>query len=139
MNYEQTAAQRRYVSYIRRCDEMERRLEYFEKQLHKFGLEIEDNGEIGDYLATIKANKAITSEQLLTSLESLLEENENTLKELEKYNIDLTTQYNVKVEQKFVLEHGNKFFRNENITVSAKDITTNETPADRMGMSSRDL
>ena len=61
---------------------MERRLEYFEKQLHKFGLEIEDNGEIGDYLATIKANKAITSEQLLTSLESLLEENENRFMEL---------------------------------------------------------
>ena len=113
---------------------MERRLEYFEKQLSKFGLEIEDNGEIEDYLATIKANKAITSEQLLTSLESLLEENENTLKELEKYNIDLTTQYNVKVEQKFVLEHGNKFFRDENIAVSAKEITSNETSADRLGM-----
>lgn len=133
MNYDQTAAQRRYVSYIRRCDEMERRLEYFEKQLHKFGLEIEDNGEIEDYLATIKANKAITSEQLLTSLESLLEENESTLKELEKYNIELTAQYNVKVEQKFVLEHGNKFFRDENIAASAQDITTYVGQADRLG------
>lgn len=136
MNYDQTAAQRRYVSYIRRCDEMERRLEYFEKQLHKFGLEIEDNGEIEDYLATIKANKAITSEQLLTSLESLLEENESTLKELEKYNIELTAQYNVKVEQKFVLEHGNKFFRDENIAASAQDITTYVAQADRLGTTS---
>lgn len=41
LNYEQTLAQRRYVSYIRRCDEMERRLEYFESQLSKFHLKAE--------------------------------------------------------------------------------------------------
>ena len=45
---------------------MERRLEYFEKQLAKFGLKIEDNGEIEDYLATIRADKAITSEEVLS-------------------------------------------------------------------------
>lgn len=105
---------------------MERRLEYFEKQLVKFGLKIEDNGEIEDYLATIRADKAITSEEVLSSLETLLEQNENTLKELEKNNIQLTTQYNQKVEQKFVLEHGNKFFRDENIAVSAEAIQEEE-------------
>lgn len=41
LNYEQTLAQRRYISYIRRCDEMERRLEYFESQLSKFHVKAE--------------------------------------------------------------------------------------------------
>lgn len=41
LNYEQTLAQRRYVSYIRRCDEMERRIEFFESQLSKFHLKAE--------------------------------------------------------------------------------------------------
>ena len=122
------------MSYIRRGDEMERRLEYFEKQLAKFGLQIEDNGEIEDYLATIRADKAITSEEVLTSLENLLEQNENTLKELERNNVQLTSQYNQKVEQKFVLEHGNKFFRDENVAVSAEALKEEEK-ASQMGRS----
>ena len=115
------------MSYIRRCDEMERRLEYFSKQLAKFSVKIEDNTEIEDYLTTIKADKAVTSEQLLSSLEVLLEEKEAILKELEKYNIQLTTQYNEKVEQKFVLEHGNLFFRKEDIPEGADQ-------SDKLGM-----
>lgn len=133
MNYELTPSQRRYVSYIRRCDEMERRLEYFAKQLAKFSVKIEDNAEIEEYLATTKANKAVTSEQLLASLEVLLEEKEAILKELEKYNIQLTTQYNEKVEQKFVLEHGNLFFRKEDILSAASEIPEETDRADKLG------
>lgn len=122
------------MSYIRRCDEMERRLEYFSKQLAKFSVKIEDNTEIEDYLTTIKADKAVTSEQLLSSLEVLLEEKEAILKELEKYNIQLTTQYNEKVEQKFVLEHGNLFFRKEDILAAASDIPEGADQSDKLGM-----
>ena len=122
------------MSYIRRCDEMERRLEYFSKQLVKFSVKIEDNTEIEDYLTTIKADKAVTSEQLLSSLEVLLEEKEAILKELEKYNIQLTTQYNEKVEQKFVLEHGNLFFRKEDILAAASDIPEGADQSDKLGM-----
>lgn len=113
---------------------MERRLEYFSKQLAKFSVKIEDNTEIEDYLTTIKADKAVTSEQLLSSLEVLLEEKEAILKELEKYNIQLTTQYNEKVEQKFVLEHGNLFFRKEDILAAASDIPEGADQSDKLGM-----
>ena len=48
MNYEQTLAQRRYVSYIRRCDEMERRIEYFKSQLARYNLKAEVGKGFGD-------------------------------------------------------------------------------------------
>ena len=90
--------------------------------------------EIEEFLSTIKADKAVTSEQILSSLEVLLEEKESILKELEKYNVQLTTQYNEKVEQKFVLEHGNLFFRKEDIFAAASDITEGADQSDMLGM-----
>jgi V-type H+-transporting ATPase subunit a len=35
------AFQRRYVSYIKRCDELERKLRYIKGELTKFGLDTE--------------------------------------------------------------------------------------------------
>jgi V-type H+-transporting ATPase subunit a len=40
LNPEQTPFQRRYVSYIKRCDEMERKLRYMGKEIEAFGLPI---------------------------------------------------------------------------------------------------
>lgn len=53
----------------------------------------------------------MTSEYLLTSLESLLERQENELRQYNEYNVTLTKQYNQKVEQRFVLELTSGFFK----------------------------
>ena len=121
LNYDQTLSQRRYVSYIRRCDEMERRIEYFKTQLARYNLEAEvrelfrineqEGIPIEDYLNTIGADRNVTSEYLLTSLESLLERQENELRQYNEYNVTLTKQYNQKVEQRFVLELTSGFFK----------------------------
>lgn len=41
LNHEQVAFQRRYVSYIKRCDELERKLRYVRGEIAKFGLDTE--------------------------------------------------------------------------------------------------
>lgn len=60
---------------------------------------------------TIGADRNVTSEYLLTSLESLLEKQENQLRQYNEYNVTLTKQYNQKVEQRFVLELTSGFFK----------------------------
>ena len=76
----------------------------------------------------------MTAEYILSSLESLMEKQEANLRQLNEYNVILTNQYNQKVEQKFVLEHGNKFFRDENVAVSAEALKEEEK-ASQMGRS----
>ncbi|TFJ82104.1 hypothetical protein NSK_006769 [Nannochloropsis salina CCMP1776] len=44
LNHEQTAFQRRYISYIKRCDELERKLRYMRTEIAKFGLDTEVPG-----------------------------------------------------------------------------------------------
>lgn len=41
LNHEQVAFQRRYISYIKRCDELERKLRYIRGEIAKFGLDTE--------------------------------------------------------------------------------------------------
>lgn len=53
----------------------------------------------------------MTSEYLLNSLETLLEKQENQLRQYNEYNVTLTKQYNQKVEQRFVLELTSGFFK----------------------------
>ena len=40
LNPEQTAFQRRYVTYVKRCDELERKLRFILKEIESFGLPI---------------------------------------------------------------------------------------------------
>jgi V-type H+-transporting ATPase subunit a len=40
LNPEQTAFQRRYVNYVKRCDELERKLRFILKEIEAFGLQI---------------------------------------------------------------------------------------------------
>jgi V-type H+-transporting ATPase subunit a len=41
LNHEQVAFQRRYINYIKRCDELERKLRYIKGEMDKFGLNTE--------------------------------------------------------------------------------------------------
>ena len=50
-------------------------------------------------MKTIGEDKSVTSEYILTSLESLMEKQEASLRQLNEYNVILTNQYNQKVEQ----------------------------------------
>jgi hypothetical protein len=48
LNHEQVAFQRRYISYIKRCDELERKLRYIKGEMDKFGLNTEVQSTAND-------------------------------------------------------------------------------------------
>lgn len=131
------------MSYIRRCDEMERRLEYFQSQLARFNMKIEvhillpcymqETVDIEDYLQTIGADRNVTSEYLLTSLESLLEKQEKELRQYNEYNVTLTKQYNQKVEQRFILELASGFFKENYQQAMNESTPAVEDPSSNLG------
>ena len=89
LNPDLTPFQRRYVSYVRRCDELERKLRFFSGECDNFGLSVESAGDVdsfldtagatvgprsssspvGDSLASGGGGKAPTGQRLLEALE----------------------------------------------------------------------
>lgn len=126
LNPDLTPFQRRYVSYVKRCDELERKLRYFHNEIDKFQLECSSAGHVDEFLAapdhvsstTGEATKA-TGAQLLETLEAELEGYESQLKELNTYSEKLTVEYNEKVELQEVLEKARKFFLDDGARLGA--------------------
>ncbi len=50
LNPDLTPFQRRYVSFVRRCDELERKLRFFGTECDNFGLRLENAGDIESFL-----------------------------------------------------------------------------------------
>lgn len=50
LNPDLTPFQRRYVSYVRRCDELERKLRFFSHECDNFGLTLESAGDVDSFL-----------------------------------------------------------------------------------------
>ncbi len=122
LNPDLTPFQRRYVSYVRRCDELERKLRFFGTECDNFGLNLETAGDVDAFLdsnaslmgrsagsalssgAPSSGGKGASGTQLLESMEVELEGYESQLKELNAYSEKLTREYNKKVELQEVLE-----------------------------------
>jgi len=109
LNPEQTPFQRRFVGYIKRCDELERKLRYMGKEIESFGLPVSGSSEVGSF------GDGKTGAALLDALEVELEKHEEQLLELNNYSKELTTKYNEKIEYQECLEKGRKFFENESM------------------------
>ena len=87
LNPDLTPFQRRYVSYVRRCDELERKLRFFGNECDNFGLELHGAGDVENFLdsnnssvrggssasAVSGGGKGASGTQLLESLEVELE------------------------------------------------------------------
>ena len=50
LNPDLTPFQRRYVSFVRRCDELERKLRFFGNECDNFGLSLETAGDVESFL-----------------------------------------------------------------------------------------
>jgi len=116
LNPDLTPFQRRYVSYVKRCDELERKLRFFHGEIDKFELETVSAGNVDEFLASPGLfdsagdfGKA-SSGNLLESLEGELEKYESQLRELNSFSEKLTVEYNEKVELQEVLEKARRFF-----------------------------
>jgi len=109
LNADLTAFQRRYVTYIKRCDELERKLKYFTTEIERFGIPLQTAGSVESFLKP-EAMSSPGGEQasrsglhLLETLEVTLEKYETQLKELNAFNETLTEEYNMKVEMQEVM------------------------------------
>lgn len=134
LNPELTPFQRRYVSFVKRCDELERKLRFFANECEKFELELDPAGTIDTFLDTpASAADDKSGAQLLESMEVELEGYESQLKELNTYSEKLTTEYNEKVELQEVLEKARRFFMTDAPRLAVSELTTGgrDNPNDR--------
>lgn len=98
LNPELTPFQRRYVSYIRRCDELERKISYIAGEINKLGIPIHDAGTVDQFLERASENDAGTSSAfILEKLEGQLDYAEKKLTELNKFGAKLGEEYTQKV------------------------------------------
>jgi len=111
LNPELTPFQRRYVSFVKRCDELERKLRYFNTETEKFGLESKSAGRIDDFLEESVGTSKADPTSSLEAMENELDGYESQLKELNSYNDKLTHEFNEKVEYQEVLEKTSNFFK----------------------------
>lgn len=104
MNEGVTASQRKFVSEVRRCDELERKIRYATAELAKDGLKVVDL--IEDFPPAPKPKEII-------ELESLLEKTETEIIELSANNLRLQTNFLELTEMIEVLERTDSFFSNQ--------------------------
>jgi V-type H+-transporting ATPase subunit a len=129
LNPDLTPFQRRYVSYVKRCDELERKLRFFAGEIEKFELELTSAGQIDSFLESVPvvsgsgdASKS-SGGQLLEALEVELEGYESQLRELNSYSEKLTIEYNEKVELQEVLEKARRFFMSDAPRLAVSELT----------------
>eukprot|EP00522_Entomoneis_paludosa_P015247 CAMPEP_0172459786 /NCGR_PEP_ID=MMETSP1065-20121228/34165_1 /TAXON_ID=265537 /ORGANISM="Amphiprora paludosa, Strain CCMP125" /LENGTH=885 /DNA_ID=CAMNT_0013214617 /DNA_START=67 /DNA_END=2724 /DNA_ORIENTATION=+ len=130
LNPDLTPFQRRYVSYVKRCDELERKLRYFSNEIDKFELDLVSAGTIDNFVnspslvsGTTDATKR-SGAQLLESMEAELEQYEGQLRELNNYSEKLTKEYNEKVELQEVLEKARRFFMTDAPRLAVSELTS---------------
>ncbi|KAL7580115.1 hypothetical protein ACA910_012875 [Epithemia clementina (nom. ined.)] len=130
LNPDLTPFQRRYVSYVKRCDELERKLRFFSNEIEKFDLEMISAGTVDNFVnsptlvsGTTDATKR-SGAQLLESMEVELEQYESQLRELNSYSEKLTREYNEKVELQEVLEKARRFFMTDAPRLAVSELTT---------------
>ena len=124
------------MTYVRRCDELERKIRFFATEIGKFELEQSSAGTVDGFLATSQAvtgsgDASKASGQVLESLEAELEGYESQLRELNSYSEKLTIEYNEKVELQEVLEKARRFFMSDAPRLAVSELTAaNATAAD---------
>ncbi len=99
LNPELTPFQRRFVAYIKRCGEIERKIRYVNGEVKKMGVPVQPAGSVDSFVENYNGQETATGAYLLESLESKLDVYEQQLLELNKYSKKLTEEYGHKVEE----------------------------------------
>ncbi|XP_037077350.1 V-type proton ATPase 116 kDa subunit a1-like [Pollicipes pollicipes] len=87
LNPDVNSFQRKYVNEVRRCEEMERKLRYFEKEIQKDGIPVLDTNENPEAPQPREMNDL---EQTYEKLEAELKEVNNNAETLKKNYLELT-------------------------------------------------
>ncbi|KAH8271042.1 hypothetical protein KR018_001642 [Drosophila ironensis] len=107
LNEEVNAFQRKYVTEVRRCDDMERRLRYVEQELKKDELKLPE----------LKAEEepGAPNPREIVDLEAQLEKTENELREMSANGASLNANFRHMQELKSVLENTEGFFSDQEV------------------------
>lgn len=97
LNPDLTPFQRRYVAFIKRCDEIERKIRYVNGEVKKMGVPVQPAGSVQNFVENNTGLDGAAGSQLLEALESRLESFEQQLVDLNKYSAKLTEEYTHKV------------------------------------------
>ncbi|KAK3857278.1 hypothetical protein Pcinc_036459 [Petrolisthes cinctipes] len=100
LNPDVNAFQRKFVNEVRRCDEMERKLRYLEREIRKDGIPVLDTGE----------NPEAPMPREMIDLEVKFEKLENELKEVNSNAEALKRNYLELTELKHILKKTQVFF-----------------------------
>lgn len=132
LNPDLTPFQRRFVSYVKRCDELERKLRFFVAEIDKFELEMVSAGNVDLFVNSPAAVSGTgdgskkSGSQLLESLEVELDGYESQLRELNNYSEKLTSEYNEKTELQEVLEKARRFFMTDAPRLAVSELTSGD-------------
>jgi V-type H+-transporting ATPase subunit a len=99
------AFQRKFVSEVRRCDEMQRKIRYVETEVKKDGVKIKDVEDVPN----------APNPREIIDLEAHLEKTENEIMELSQNAVNLKTNYLELQELRHVLEKTQTFFCEEEV------------------------
>lgn len=94
---ELTPFQRRYVSYVKRCDEIERKIRYVHGEVKKLGVPVAPAGSVEGFIDNFQNADTASGAYMLEALENKLSAHETQLLELNKYNAKLSDEYSHKV------------------------------------------
>lgn len=134
LNPELTPFQRRYVAYIKRCDEIERKIRYAHGEVKKLGVPVQQAGSIDQFVnGPATAGDAASGAHLLEQLEFKLDRYEQQLLDLNRYSVKLTEEYNNKVEFHHVLSKCQAHFMSEVAQLEARVPLPFETVGSRDG------
>jgi V-type H+-transporting ATPase subunit a len=98
LNPELTPFQRRFVSYIKRCDEIERKIRYIAGEVKKLGVQVHPAGSVDSFVDSMTNQEtAQGSAAYLLELETKLDVHERQLLDLNKYGDKLADEYSHKV------------------------------------------
>ncbi|XP_071820833.1 V-type proton ATPase 116 kDa subunit a 1-like isoform X2 [Apostichopus japonicus] len=100
LNPDVNAFQRKFVNEVRRCDEMERKLRFLEKEILRADIRILDTGE----------NPEAPAPREMIDLESCFEKLENEIQEINTNQEALKRNYLELTELKHILEKAQQFF-----------------------------
>ena len=113
LNAERPAFQRRFVSFVRRCDELERKMRYFADTLKEMAVEPQPAEPVEQFLDALESTQAVelrSSTKVLEELEATLADRENQLIQLTGFYKKLEAAFNVQRERDEVLRRTFQFY-----------------------------
>ncbi|KAE9420018.1 hypothetical protein Angca_005717, partial [Angiostrongylus cantonensis] len=106
LNPDTSSFQRKYVNEVRRCDEMERKLRYLEREIKKDQIPMLDTGE----------NPDAPQPREMIDLEATFEKLENELREVNRNEETLRKNFSELTELKHILRKTQTFFEEVNVS-----------------------